>query len=256
MNDKNVSQNVLQKIRDERIAPKPRWEFLLKDSAVWTAGIASLVIGGLATSVMIHTIRYDSWDALGRSGDTLLETVLFALPAFWILALAAFVAVAHYNFKHTKHGYRHRIPTIVLASVAVSAVLGIVFYDAGAGRAIDRALSDRVPPPMLFIMNPRARLWMRPDKGMIAGTVIEISDSSSLRLLDFREHVWLVHASGTTPEQIVEIQPASRIRCLGRRINPDVFEAVHIMPLDPPHMPILPFMPPFERIAAPPAYER
>jgi hypothetical protein len=250
MTEHDLSKHVLEKIKEEHIVPKPRWEFLLKDSAVWTAGVASLIIGGLAVSIIIYLTRNDDWDILREAGTSFTDALLIALPYFWIAAVAAFILVAHYNFKHTKEGYRYRIPFIVIGSVLVSVLLGVIFYDIGAGRAVDNALTKTVPPYRTFA-HPRAMMWSRPEHGMIAGTIIDATNPLSFRLRDFRERTWTVRVEPPPP---MIVRQGVQIRCLGRQIEPDTFEAVRIMPWEPPPSPIILIRKMDERMMEVPAY--
>lgn len=245
---------MLDKIKKEHITPKPRWEFLLKDSAIWTAGIVALLVGGAAMAIIIHTFRNDDIDVLAEVGDGGLGTILILMPYFWIVTLAVFIMIAHYNFKHTKSGYRYRIPTIVIAAVIISVILGVFLYDAGAGRAIDRALTDRLPAYGKFMIHPRMRMWSRPDHNTIAGTVIEITNTSSFLMRDFRDHDWVVRAPDMFPFPPF-MTKGSQIRCLCKPTGPDALEAVRILPWDPQSPPILLFMKGgHERTAGAPAY--
>jgi len=253
MTDSNLSRNVLDEIKKKHITPKPRWEFLLKDSAVWTAGIACLIIGGLATSVIIYMLRNDDLDALSEAGEGTVDVILIALPYFWILTLAAFILIAHYNFKHTKGGYRYRIPTVAVAVVFISAVLGVFFYDIGAGRAIDLVLSDKVPTYQRFL-HPRARMWSRPEKGIIAGTVVEITDSLSFRMRDLRDKDWIVLTRRPVPMPPPLLQQGMKVRCLGRPVEANAFEADLILPWESPLKPIFFMRIMNERIPNDPAY--
>ena len=54
MEKENISKQVLEKIKDKKIKPKSKWEFLLKDYVWWFLGILALNIGGLAFSVIIY----------------------------------------------------------------------------------------------------------------------------------------------------------------------------------------------------------
>jgi len=43
LEDKNFNDNVLHKIKEEKISPKPRWQFLLKNILMWGLGVVSLI---------------------------------------------------------------------------------------------------------------------------------------------------------------------------------------------------------------------
>jgi hypothetical protein len=185
--------------------------------------------------------RNDDFDVLTEVGDSTLGNILVAMPYFWVLTLVAFIFIAYYNVRHTNKGYRHRLPTIVVASVLVSAFLGAIFYDVGAGQAIDRLLTDKVPTYERF-MHPRIRMWSRPESSMIAGVILECTDDATFRLQDFRQHVWMVHVTENSRVSRRLVTPGERIRCLCKPTGPDTLEAARIMPWVPEFQPIFRFM--------------
>lgn len=244
MTDRDLSRDILQKIREDNVTPKPRWEFLLKNSAIWTAGITSLIIGGFATSIIIYGLRNDDFDALTETGDSALETILIALPYFWLLLLAIFIFIAHYNYKHTKRGYRNKLSTVLIASVLISVALGIIFYDLGAGKAIDRLLSENAPPYAQYV-HPRVQIWIQPEKGRLAGFVIERKDEQTFIIHDFQKHDWTVTTKQPIPHELIPVRVLPKplkVRCLGKKIDDETFDAHRIMPWIPQQKPILKFL--------------
>jgi len=99
MNDKNISQKVLEAIKNQKIVPKPKWTFLLKENLMWAFGIASLIVGGLAFAVIIHMVRNNDWDVYQDISGGLLQFILLTLPYFWIVFLALFIFIAHSIFQ-------------------------------------------------------------------------------------------------------------------------------------------------------------
>jgi hypothetical protein len=52
--EKDLSKEVLEKIKKQRLKPKSKWHFVLKDSAVWFVFAASIILGALSFSVILH----------------------------------------------------------------------------------------------------------------------------------------------------------------------------------------------------------
>ncbi|MBD3251666.1 hypothetical protein GF380_04420 [Candidatus Uhrbacteria bacterium] len=253
MTDKDFSKDILQQIKEKQITPKPKWEFLLKDSAVWTAGIVSLVVGGITMSVIIHLYRFDDLETLTETGGNTVQTILILLPYFWIAVLGVFVLVAHYNLKHTKNGYKYKVSHITIATVLISAALGVLFYDTGLGRAIDHVLSNRMPTYDRYA-HPWAKVWSNPDQGRIAGTVVRVIDQNHFELKDFHERVWIVYTSNTLPQPLQRTPRPVKVRCRGQAVQDRTFQAIRIMPWIPKHQPIMKFRMEGEREATPQTY--
>ncbi len=222
----NLSQNVIQAIQERHITPKPRWTFAVKHIGVWAAGGSAIVIGGLATSVMMTYLWDEDWRVIAQmEGGS--RTILLAIPYFWIACLIGFLVLAHYALKHTKHGYRYAIPVLAITTVVLSGILGCLFTIAGLGKLIDVQLENRIPIYARF-GHPRALIWNQPEHGMIGGRIIAIIDERTFLLKDPRSNVWRVrivnpNQAGPLPENV-----SSRVRCLGERVNEDGFEAMRI----------------------------
>jgi hypothetical protein len=231
MTDHELSTAVLHEIKDKHIVPKPRWEFLLKDSAVWIAGIASFIVGGISISVMIHLLASDDFAIAVESGFDPAAIYLASIPYFWILFFIAFLSIARYNLKHTKRGYRYTLPVFAIASLVVSGVLGVVFYAVGIGPDVESELVEHIPAYIDY-GHPRAMLWSHPEQGMIAGTVLEVNDDRSFQMQDFRSVVWTVEPA-TSSDAWPETAPGMHVRLIGQIRADHGFRAIKILPWRP-----------------------
>jgi len=239
MNEKELSQKVLEKIKEEKIQPKAKWEFLLKESLVWVLGTISLIVGGLAFSVVIHMSLTNDWDVYEYISESFLGFLFGTLPYFWLLFLALFVFIADYNFRHTKTGYRHKLYVIVTGSIITSMLLGGIFYVVGMGRTIDRALSENAPQ-YYHIMNHRRALWGHPERGLLSGVVVELVDEDNFKLKDMKNSVWMIDGDDAVMIGGMElIKEGERLRVIGKRFDDNNFKAIRIMPWIPRTGPVM-----------------
>ena len=93
LEDKDFNQNILEKIKAEKISPKPKWQFLLKNSLIWTLGAFSLILGAISTSLVFYMMTGED-SGIGR-GPNVLEALFFVIPFFWIICLTIF-AVSYF----------------------------------------------------------------------------------------------------------------------------------------------------------------
>ena len=84
----DLSKNVLKKIKEDKIEPKPKWIFSLRDLAFWAIFAISLVLGSISTSLIIFILRSNDWDLYKRLGHGLFKFVLITLPYFWLIFLS------------------------------------------------------------------------------------------------------------------------------------------------------------------------
>ena len=118
---KNISNEVIKKIKDNNIKPKPRWYFITKNYFIWSIFGISIILGSFAFSMVLFIIKQLDWDIYHYMGDSFLKTVFISLPYLWLIFLILFTGVAYYSFIHTKRGYRFKSfqERPVLVNVAV-----------------------------------------------------------------------------------------------------------------------------------------
>lgn len=242
MTNPSFSEELLRTINEKHISPKPKWEFLMKDWAIWTAGAISILIGGLAIGIIITLVRTDDVTVLQETNRLGTNLFLVLFPYFWILILIGFLVLAGFYLKHTKRGYRLTLPMYAAISVSLSIVLGICFYDAGFGQMIDSLLTNK-PGRLLEFVHPRAVLWDRPMSGMLGGIVLAAQDERTFVLRDFSNQVWLVRV--TDPRfDTNRMPPHARVRCLGSQTGDMEFTADRVMPWGSRKTILIPLPPP------------
>ncbi len=226
----DFENKLLAKIKDKKISPKPRWQFLLKDSVVFLAGLMALLIGAAAISVMIYLFKYNDWEIYDQTKKSFLEFFILTLPYFWGIFLAFFVFILSYYLRHTKKGYHYSELLIIGASIILSVILGTCFYAAGFGEKLDNILGSRAP----FydqIINRHVDFWSRPNEGRLSGLVIDKSIPGQFVLVDRGNQAWVVDIENSEPYSGAVIVVDKPIRLLGEIIGEHVFRADKLLPL-------------------------
>jgi len=225
-------KEILEKIKEGHIKPKPKWEFLLKNSVIWLIFVAAIFIGSLATSVIIFMLTHTDWQYYAAFGGPL-KLLLVNLPYFWLVTLIIFIGIAFYEIKHAKKGYRYNSLVIVLVSVIISLIIGSAVYAIGAGEKLEELIYRRVPIYQLM-MHQRGRMFLAPERGMIAGVVIEVNEDSII-IRDFRGQTWNI---ATSTDQF---EVGQRVHLIGRLLENHNFDANLIKPGFRPGPKFLPF---------------
>ena len=237
-NEKSISDKVLEKIQEKNIAIKPKWRFLLEDYVIWIFSIVCLLIGSVAFSVVLYLTINSDWALYKEIDDSLAEFLLLSLPYLWIILVILFVFAADYNFKHTKNGYKYNLKYIVFFGILLSILLGFFMFCLGAGKAIDNVLSDNVPAYNKFI-DKRPKLWAHPEKGILAGDILEVNPDKTLKLRDFFGKEYIVDYNNAVLIPDIPLKPGFKIRAIGEQKG-DLFFAQRIAPLRPINKRILP----------------
>lgn len=227
MND--LGKNILEKIKENHLKPKPRWEFLLKNYVMWAIFIIAILIGSQATGVIIFMAKHTDWQYHSAINGPAKE-IMINLPYFWLIILATFAAVAYYNLKHTKKGYRYNPFVVFGASIIISIVLGLGIYTFGGGENLEEIFYQRFPF-YREMMRYQGKMMINPNDGRIAGVVIGVKDNLVI-IEDFNGKIWEIVTS--TPSFV----PGQRVNIIGRMLPGQQFETYMIKPwFKPRHQP-------------------
>lgn len=229
---KKFCDKVLDKIKEEKITPKPRWHFLLKDCFVWMCFFAAVIVGGLAFCVMLHVFSTNDWDIYVNLQRSWMAHFLISLPYIWMVGLILFVGLACYNYRHTKRGYRTETFWVVLLSVIGSLILGTLIHFTNLGERIENALFEKVPiSEEMSCCGHRKDVWSQPEKGLLGGRVLKIISAGIFDLEDFSGALWEVEKNEKTiirePAVILE---GEEIKIIGKIREGKIFKAVDIRP--------------------------
>ena len=230
LKDEDFSEDVLQKIKQEKLSPKPKWQFLLKNSIIWGLGVLSLALGSVSMSLVFYMIKNDDAGAYGRAGSNILETLLFVIPFFWIICLTIFALAVYFYIKHTKKGYKYSAKKIILVIIGASLILGGIFSILGLGRVIDDVLGERAP----FydrVINPRLDYWSNPENGRLTGLVILKVSPTEYKLIDRSGETW---ATLLPDEKTGEMMVVGRpVMLVGEKVSDHKFMIKEILPVGP-----------------------
>jgi len=232
MINNKFAKDILEKIEEKKIKPKPKWEFLLKNYIIWIFGVLSLIIGSLAVSVIIYMLRHNDWEIYENVTNSLLEFILVTLPYFWLIVLVFFILAADYNLKHTKKGYKYNLSLIIAVSLGVNVVFGVLLYNFGIGQAIDDILGENAPF-YREIINRRVPLWDHPEEGRLMGKIIKIESIDKFMIQDFRQGDWMIDAKDARIMPMIKIEIGEDIRIVGEPFADHQIKAFIIMPMGP-----------------------
>ncbi|PIT90323.1 MAG: hypothetical protein COU22_02805 [Candidatus Komeilibacteria bacterium CG10_big_fil_rev_8_21_14_0_10_41_13] len=228
MIEENFSKNILQKIKSTAITPKPKWQFRLKNYILWLSFTITILVGGISTSIIIYMARHNGWLLFGRfNGFFFIKTI----PYFWLIILALFILLAYYNFRNLEGGYKYKFELVVLASIVLSIILGLVFYNFGLTERLERGFERKLPFYKEAVVDRLDRqhrqLWLSPDYGFLGGKVILIEGHESFTLEGFDRRLWSISqkkAEFSRPG----MEEGVFLKIIGRRIGEDQFEAERI----------------------------
>jgi hypothetical protein len=168
MNPSDFSQDILAKIEEQHLEPRPRWQFFVVRSLWWLMAIITTTLGGIAFATVLFFLREHEWGWVIRQSGAF--GVLRAIPLLWLLIFALFALLTVYDVRATRRGYRYQTGVIVGVIVLASGVLGGVVYASGFEAYSHDFLQARVATYRALAPDP-ALLWQAPQQGRFIGVV-------------------------------------------------------------------------------------
>src|SRR5680860_440788 len=226
---KKISQKIIELIAQNKIKPRGRWQFILKDILLWLSAVLSLLFSAISFSLMIFIIKNINTGFRPESQVNSFQILLVSLPYFWIFFVSAFIYIIYRQVKHTKKGYLYSLGKIIVSSVIISIAVGYLFSSLGWAESLDEELSYRAPF-YSQIINPQLDFWSKPEEGRLAGVVIN-RDSDAFDLIDIEGRSWeITFINDDLQNQVPNNTP---IKLLGEVIEDNNFLAYRVMGLTP-----------------------
>ncbi len=197
-----ISEQILNEIKQRRLSPRPRWQFLLLNSLWWLAAGLTVVAGGLSLALVINSFNTNDWAWAEYNGGWL-SLAIGALPLAWLAAGLGLSLFGEYNLHHTKNAYRWKPIWILLTVLILTSGLAFGLERSGLAEELDEVLSPNLPS---FLLAPTDQegFWNKPERGLISGKVVEEKPDSVI-LEDASGKTWQVEfeqePDAPTPEQ-------------------------------------------------------
>lgn len=224
MNEFNPKQNdssedlalkVLDRIEEERVVPRPKWQFTMKNRLFWVFGILSIVLGSLLAAALVFSFVNAGWEYREITHHDLFGFIVQVLPTIWVMALLGALLLAYENFRHTSRGYRVSLLLITGLSLLVVIFGGSLFYLSGAGRLVEEEVGGRIPTYRPVMMRQKM-IWSRPEQGLLAGEVMEFDQEQSLlRLRGFDGNVYLMSTLDLADDSLDVLIERKPVRVIG-----------------------------------------
>jgi hypothetical protein len=231
MTKKDLKKSVLNKIKEEKVKPIPRWEFILQNSLFWALYIAALILGSISASVIIFKIAIADWDLNREIGGHLPGFIAKIMPLFWLALFALLLIASYYNLRHTKKGYHYKFSLILGSNILLSFLFGSIIFHTGIAKQVENVFLMHAP--FYERMEHRQEdLWSQPEKGLLAGKIIEITSGNTLVLIDFEDMNWVILLDKLEKNDNTNrlLQEGHLIKILGESSKEKTFSAIRIKP--------------------------
>jgi hypothetical protein len=222
----NISQKIAKKINKEKIAPLPRWRFLLKNDLIWIAAGISAIFGSIIASIIIHVVLNRDWFVYLGPHRLPTPHLLTDLPVIWLIILILTIFIAYYNVEHSKTGYRYSPYLIVLGSLLFSVVFGAFFNFAGFGARLEAGVARELPI-YKSVENRADELWKEPGEGHLGGQITTLGDNN-LELEDLQNKIWHVDTTNAHCFCGILLKVNQKVKIIGTETGENQFKAEDI----------------------------
>lgn len=234
----DLAHKVLDRIEEEHVVPRPKWQFTVKDRLFWVFWILSIVLGSLLAAALVFSFVNSGWEYRVLTHKNIFGFVWQVLPLIWIIALLGALLLAHENLRHTSRGYRFPLVSIVGLSLLVTVIGGFLFYVAGAGRVVDEQVGGRIPS-YRPVLKRQQQMWSQPEQGLLAGKVLEFDQEQALlRLRGFDGNLYLINTQDLAEDSNDVLVERESVRVIGVFAKPNdgpekpYFRPCYVFPWD------------------------
>ncbi len=212
---------IIQKIKQENIKPKPKYFFIFKKVLTWILLTITTIFGSYAFAFLflkLFFIDFKYWYFFSDSYD---KFIFYNLPLIWIALFIISLYLISYLFTKTSHGYRYSLFVIGIISIFVSMLLGIFLakYIANTDSMMHNLERERI------------ERWHKPRSGLLLGEII-LKEDKYLLLQDTHNKLWNIDIENILDDSKQVLEHDQPVSVIGMYKNDQYFTACQILPFN------------------------
>jgi len=189
-----------------------------------TAILTSIIIGGIAVAIVIRHFTMTDWELARLSAGGHIRSFFLMIPYIWIIFIGLTIFLADLLFKHTKKGYKIKPWKLIAGSIAISIILGGLFYVVKADKPIEEGLRQNLRPYEQW-ENKKNQMFVAPEKGVLAGKIIEMDRNEKWIVIDFKGQKWFVDISEAMMREDIPFKTGMLVGIKGEMLDQENFKA-------------------------------
>lgn len=174
----NLEDKILNKIKEEKITPKPFWYFLAKDYSLWSLVFISIILAAICIAPIIFILQNLELDYVKHITGNIFSFIFMIFPYPWIILCAITTYFATIAWEKTKNGYKFDGKKVFVISFLISLIFGIFLNFWNFGRKVDNEFKSASFGNYQTFEERRREIWFNPNEGRILGTVEKVATSS------------------------------------------------------------------------------
>ncbi|MCF7846144.1 MAG: hypothetical protein K9L85_02810 [Candidatus Peribacteraceae bacterium] len=224
-----LSKKILAEIKKQKIAPRERWIFLIKNYGIWALAIVALLLAAVFVGTSIADLLEAEWELRPHFPGGQLNFFAHTIPFFWFVGIAAAVVLAFFLLRKTKRGYRFGLIALAGSILTASIAGGVSLLSTGLLPKFQEFRMMNFPPHF------DESEWQNPDEGFLIGEII-ISEGVVLSISSLDGSIWEVDISDAKIPPQFDFVVGDRVRVIGEKNGINSLEAEFIRPEIPEHM--------------------
>ncbi len=224
-----ISENIVDQIKKEKVTPRPRWVFVVSNIVLITMLIVTVIMGGIAMSLIYLKLFNLEWGFVTFDGDRGLPKIFEVMPLLWILLLIVLLGASVWTFEKTEAGYRYQPTMLVVGAIFMSMLLGAFIYTTRGAEIFETVLRNILPPYEAMEM-AKERKFLNPEQGILVGEFVEKIDDGQITIQDISENEWTVMLTEELSNNrgVQKLEQGQPMLILGKKTADQTFEAKEI----------------------------
>lgn len=219
----DITQKTIEEIEKDKLQPRPKWHFVLKNCLFWLFFAFSIFIGSLAVTAILYLLFDNDWDIYPYLGKSFMEYVLISIPYLWISILILFSVISYLNFKQTQEGYKRHSYSIILISIFASFIFGGILFCSGLIDSEIHEGSSCCIPFYDALIYDKTDIWDNPQNGLLSGQIIKIENSNEFVLRDFNGNIWQAKFNESGWQERRPLLVGMNVRLAGQNLGNNIF---------------------------------
>lgn len=229
-------QDIVRRIKEEKIKPIPKWRWLLKETLYWMALVFLIVFGSLVFSfLMLNLFDFHFGTREMAMHPTIGKYFLIfvrTMPLVWFFLAILLVFLSVMIFGKTKHGYRYQNLLVVSVVVLVVSIFAFGAHFLNFSRKIEDTFEGAVPRNFHKFMPSKEGRFFMPEEGFVAGRIIELGDEYFF-IINFKGERWKILLPEKKDElKNIQLAEGTRVFAVGEKRGENIFQANEIRILE------------------------
>ena len=222
------SDSLISKMKEQNIKPIPKWRFTVKGLSIGLILLFSVILGGLAFSIILFSIQQLGFDLINHMSHSKIEFLLGLLPFIWIILLILFLLVGMISIRKSRKGYKFSPSKLLIFNSSFSVLLGVLFFIGGGGQWLEHVFDVNLEF-YESVRDKKINMWSMPQEGYLSGTIEQVNDKT-LQIVDFKNQKWTIDYQDAFIPPAVLLEEGEMIKLKGNVISANHFRADDIRP--------------------------